>query len=163
MPSLAAFLAGILFAVGLGISGMTQPAKVLAFLDVSGRWDPSLGFVMLGAIAVHAPLARLILQRRTPVLASAFVLPAQSEVTGRLFIGAAVFGVGWGLAGLCPGPAITVLASGRPIALAFVGAMIAGMALGRAVEGVIGAPRARARQASRGRTPEAKTLLKEPT
>jgi hypothetical protein len=163
MPSVVAFFAGILFAVGLGVSGMTQPAKVLAFLDVTGRWDPSLALVMLGAIAVHAPLVRLILRRRTPVLSSAFSLPARSAIDGWLFFGAAVFGVGWGLAGLCPGPALTVLASGKPIALAFVAAMLAGMGLGRAVEAGLDARRARRRRALRPAyaAPEAKPLVKD--
>ena len=134
MASLVAFLAGLLFALGLGVSGMTQPPKVVAFLDVAGRWDPSLAFVMLGAIGVHASLARLILRRRAPVLAPAFSLPQRRGVDGPLVLGAAVFGVGWGLAGLCPGPAITLLASGRPTAVGFVAAMLAGMVLGRALE-----------------------------
>jgi hypothetical protein len=129
MSSLAAFLAGLLFAIGLGVSGMTQPAKVLAFLDVAGRWDPRLALVMLGAIGVHAPLARMILRRQSPVLAPAFSLPGRRDADRRLVIGAAVFGIGWGLAGLCPGPAVTTLASGKPVALAFVTAMLAGMAL----------------------------------
>ena len=156
MPSFVAFLAGILFAVGLGVSGMTQPAKVLAFLDVAGRWDPSLALVMLGAIGVYAPLVRLILRRRTPVLSPVFSLPPRSELNGRLFFGAAVFGVGWGVAGLCPGPALTVVASGRPIALAFVAAMLSGMGLGRAIEGGIRdrtrSHRARALQKKIGRS-----------
>jgi uncharacterized protein len=137
MASVAAFFCGVLFALGLGLSGMTQPAKVLAFLDVGGRWDPSLGFVMLGAIGVHAPLVRLILRRRAPVLASAFHLPTLRRVDRRIVAGAAVFGVGWGLGGLCPGPALTVLASGKPIAVVFVAAMLAGMALEAAVERLV--------------------------
>jgi uncharacterized protein len=134
MPSLAAFFAGVLFAIGLGVSGMTQPAKVLAFLDVTGRWDPSLAFVMLGAIGVHALLLRVILRRRKPILAPAFSLPARRDVDGRLIFGAAVFGTGWGLAGLCPGSAVTLVASGRPIALVFVGAMLTGMVVAQRLE-----------------------------
>ena len=133
-PSVAAFLCGTLFAVGLGVSGMTQPAKVLAFLDVAGRWDPSLALVMLGAIGVHAPIARLVLRRHAPVLAPGFHLPAAGTVDMRLVSGAAVFGVGWGLAGLCPGPAVTVIASGNSVIVAFVSAMLAGMALVSAAE-----------------------------
>ena len=129
MASFVAFVAGLVFALGLGLSGMTQPAKVLGFLDVGGRWDPSLAFVMAGAVSVHAALARLILRRSAPVLAPCFSLPVRREIDGRLLIGAAVFGVGWGLAGLCPGPAVTVLASGKPIAVAFVGAMLIGIVL----------------------------------
>jgi hypothetical protein len=138
IASLVACASGFLFALGLGVSGMTQPAKVLAFLDVAGSWDPSLALVMIGAIAVHAPIARLILRRRAPVLASAFHLPALRTIDGRIVTGAAVFGVGWGLAGLCPGPAVTVLASGKPIAFAFVGAMLAGMAVESALERLVG-------------------------
>ena len=148
-PSLAAFLAGVLFAAGLGVSGMTQPAKVLAFLDVAGRWDPSLAFVMLGAIAVHAPLARRILVRPAPVLAPGFSLPVRRDVDARLVVGAATFGVGWGLSGLCPGPAITLLASARPIAVVFVAAMLAGMAAERAVERTPGRPTPRLADRSR--------------
>jgi uncharacterized membrane protein YedE/YeeE len=132
--SLVAFLAGALFALGLGVSGMTQPSKVLAFLDVAGRWDPSLAFVMVGAIGVYGSLARMILRRRAPVLAPAFPSPPRGAVDAALVVGAAVFGVGWGLAGLCPGPAIALLASGRPVAAGFVAAMLAGMILGRALE-----------------------------
>jgi uncharacterized protein len=144
--SLAAFVAGVLFALGLGVSGMTQPAKVLAFLDVGGHWDPSLALVMLGAIGIHAPLVPLILGRRAPLLAPAFSLPPRRDVDGRLLGGAVVFGIGWGLAGLCPGPAITVLASGKPVVLGFVAAMLAGMRLGRAAED---RPRSRSPQGAR--------------
>jgi uncharacterized membrane protein YedE/YeeE len=147
-PSLVAFLAGVLFALGLGISGMTQPAKVLGFLDLGGPWDPSLAFVMIGAIGVHAPLARLILRRRAPLLVPAFSIPARRNVDARLLLGAAVFGCGWGLAGLCPGPAVTVLASGKPIALAFVGAMLAGTVLAQVLEREIGARGARRPEAA---------------
>jgi uncharacterized protein len=133
MASLVAFLTGLLFALGLGISGMTQPAKVLGFLDVAGRWDPSLAFVMAGAIGVYAALARLILRRRAPLVAPSFSLPVRRRVDARLLIGAAVFGIGWGLAGLCPGPAVTALASGKPIAVAFVGAMLIGTVLADAL------------------------------
>jgi len=127
MVTVVAFASGLLFALGLGVSGMTRPEKVLAFLDVAGRWDPSLAFVMLGAIGVHAVLLRVILRRRAPLLAPAFALPVRSEVDARLLVGAAIFGVGWGLAGLCPGPAVTVLASGRMLGVAFVLAMLVGM------------------------------------
>ena len=143
MPSLVAFLVGIVFALGLGVSGMTRPAKVLAFLDIGGRWDPSLALVMLGAIGVYAPLARMILRRRTPVLAEVFSVPPSRPVNARLVTGAAVFGVGWGLVGLCPGPAMTALASARPLVLAFVAAMLSGMGLEHAVERRLGERRAR--------------------
>jgi uncharacterized membrane protein YedE/YeeE len=126
---LAAFVSGAVFAVGLGIAGMTQPGKVLAFLDVRGAWDPSLAFVMLGAIATHALLLRLILARGTPLLAARFAPPTRRDIDLRLVAGEALFGIGWGLAGFCPGPAVTSLAGGRAEPLVFVAAMIAGMAL----------------------------------
>jgi uncharacterized membrane protein YedE/YeeE len=127
VKSLVAFVCGVTFALGLGIGGMTQPVRVLAFLDVAGDWDPRLAFVMLGAIAVYAPVYRLALRRGRPVLASAFNLPATRSIDGRLLAGAILFGIGWGLAGLCPGPAFTALASGQPGALLFVIAMAAGI------------------------------------
>jgi uncharacterized membrane protein YedE/YeeE len=128
-PALAAFLSGAIFAVGLGVSGMTRPGKVLAFLDVGGAWDPSLAFVMLGAIVVHALLLRPILGRRAPVLVPRFALPTRRDIDWRLVGGEALFGIGWGLAGFCPGPAIVSLAGGRAEPLLFVVAMAAGIAL----------------------------------
>ena len=133
-----AFACGLLFALGLGLSGMTQPSKVLAFLDVLGAWDPSLALVMAGAIAVHLPLSRL---RRRALQAPADGIgcaadDSDADGTGtlidrRLVIGAAMFGVGWGLSGYCPGPAIVSLASGATGVLVFVGAMLVGVALYR--------------------------------
>ena len=127
MALLTAFVAGLLFAVGLGVGGMTQPAKVFGFLDVAGKWDPSLAFVMLGAIAVHATAMRGILGRRTPLFAVRFALPTRRDVDARLVAGAALFGAGWGLVGYCPGPAVTALGGGVPTAAIFVPAMVAGM------------------------------------
>jgi uncharacterized membrane protein YedE/YeeE len=127
MITLVAWLCGLVFALGLGVSGMTRPEKVLAFLDIGGRWDPSLAFVMIGAIAVHAMLVRFILRRGAPLLCPTFALPTRRDIDVPLLAGAAIFGIGWGLAGLCPGPALTVLASGRLPAVAFVLAMLAGM------------------------------------
>ena len=124
----AAFLAGILFAVGLGIAGMTQPAKVIGFLDATGSWDPSLAFVMLGAIAVYAACYRVALRRAAPILTQRFMLPTRRDVDARLIAGAALFGLGWGIAGFCPGPAVTALASGHAAPVIFVTAMLAGMA-----------------------------------
>jgi uncharacterized membrane protein YedE/YeeE len=130
---LGAFLAGTLFALGLGVAGMTRPGKVVAFLDVAGAWDPSLAFVMAGAIATHALLLRRVLRRGAPLLGGAFALPTRRDLDGRLLGGAMLFGVGWGLAGYCPGPAVTALAAGRGEPVLFVAAMLAGMTLHRAV------------------------------
>ena len=131
-PLLTAFGAGLLFALGLGVGGMTDPAKVRAFLDVTGAWDPGLLFVMAGALGTHALTRRLILRARSrPVLAPAFPAFGGTRVDARLLGGAAIFGVGWGLVGYCPGPAFTALASGSPVTWAFVAAMGAGMLLFR--------------------------------
>jgi uncharacterized membrane protein YedE/YeeE len=128
-PASLAFLAGLLFGVGLAIGGMTQPAKVLAFLDVAGAWDPSLLFVMLGAIAVYFTANRFVASHRAPWTGGAFQLPSRRDIDARLVLGAALFGVGWGLGGYCPGPGITALASGSTAAFTFVVAMVAGMLL----------------------------------
>jgi uncharacterized protein len=123
-----AFLSGLIFAIGLGVSGMTQPAKVLAFLDVTGAWDASLAFVMIGAIGINLVACRLILRRAGPVLGGVFQLPRRHDIDRRLLLGAGIFGVGWGLAGYCPGPGLVSLAGGHAGAIAFVAAMIAGQA-----------------------------------
>jgi uncharacterized membrane protein YedE/YeeE len=133
MAQLTAFIAGLLFAAGLGVGGMTQPAKVFGFLDVAGNWDPSLAFVMLGAVAVHATAVRGILRRRAPLFAVRFALPTRRNIDARLVVGAALFGVGWGLGGYCPGPAVTALGGGAPAVGLFVPAMVAGMWLSRAL------------------------------
>jgi uncharacterized membrane protein YedE/YeeE len=126
---LVALFSGALFGLGLAVSGMVDPAKVIGFLDVAGDWDPTLAFVMGGALLVAIPAFRLILRRPRPVLADDFELPTKKDVDARLLGGAALFGVGWGLAGFCPGPSVTALASGLLPVFAFVAAMIAGMAL----------------------------------
>ncbi len=126
---LVAFGAGGLFGAGLLVAGMTRPSKVLGFLDLAGAWDPSLAFVMLGAIAVFAIGFRLIAGRGAPLMAERFDLPARREIDRRLIAGAALFGVGWGLAGFCPGPALVTAGSGSVTALIFVAAMTAGMLL----------------------------------
>lgn len=122
-----AAIAGAMFGAGLLLSGMTRPDKVLGFLDVTGRWDPSLAFVMIGAIGVHAVAYRLIRLRPSPLLDARFHWPPDSGVDRRLLAGAAVFGIGWGLAGFCPGPALVAAATGATSALVFVAAMLAGM------------------------------------
>ncbi|RYZ37017.1 MAG: YeeE/YedE family protein [Myxococcaceae bacterium] len=122
---------GLLFALGLGLGGMTQPEKVLGFLDVAGTWDPSLAMVMMGAVGVHAVLLRLIRRRPAPVLAPRFPAPPSTRVDTALIVGAALFGVGWGLVGYCPGPAfVSVVTGGRDVLL-FVLSMLAGMGLFR--------------------------------
>jgi len=129
---LAAFLSGAVFAAGLVVSGMTKPSKVLAFLDVSGAWDPSLALVMVGAIAVSAVAFRVAARRSAPVLDASFAVPpAGGAIRRRLVAGAALFGLGWGLSGLCPGPAVLSIAGGEAGAFVFVLAMLAGMALER--------------------------------
>lgn len=127
--NISAFLSGLLFAIGLGISGMTDPANVLGFLDIAGHWDYRLAFVMGGAIAVHAALRPLILGRQRPLFAAKFPTFSASGVDRGLLVGAGLFGVGWGLGGYCPGPALTSLATGATQLLVFVPAMFAGMAL----------------------------------
>lgn len=136
---LMAGLCGLLFALGLGLGGMTDPAKVVGFLDVAGAWDPSLAFVMAGALGTHAVLRRLVLRRKQPVLAPAFPSLKSARVDGRLMGGAALFGIGWGLSGYCPGPALATLPTGGSMVLLFVVAMLAGMGVFRAWE-VLRAP-----------------------
>jgi len=121
--------AGALFGLGLAISGMVDPAKVIGFLDVAGDWDPTLAFVMGGALLVTIPAFRLIFKRPRPVLVDEFELPTKKGLDTRLLGGSALFGVGWGLSGFCPGPAVTALATGLTPVFAFVVAMIAGMAI----------------------------------
>ncbi|AKQ66632.1 GENE II AND X protein [Myxococcus hansupus] len=134
LRAFSAFFSGLLFALGLGISGMTDPAKVLGFLDVAGAWDYRLAFVMGGAIAVHAALRPLIRRRVRPLFAAGFSVPALQRVDAKLVAGAAVFGVGWGLGGYCPGPALTSLSTGALALWVFVPAMFAGMFLVQVVQ-----------------------------
>ena len=122
-----AFAVGLLFGLGLLVSGMADPAKVLAFLDVTGRWDPSLAFVMAGAVAVSATGYLVARRRGRPLLASRLEIPNRRDLDPRLIAGAAVFGIGWGLGGLCPGPALTLLTVAPAQAVTFVVAMVVGM------------------------------------
>jgi uncharacterized membrane protein YedE/YeeE len=126
---LVSLFSGALFGLGLTISGMVNPQKVIGFLDVAGNWDPTLAVVMGGALLVVIPALRLIFKRSRPVLEDEFEVPTKKELDAELLGGSALFGVGWGLSGLCPGPAMTALASGLAPVFAFVAAMIAGMAL----------------------------------
>ncbi len=123
----AAFGAGALFAVGLAFSGMTRPSKVVGFLDLAGDWDASLAFVMMGAIAVHFVAYRLVLRRPAPLFDGSFHLPTRRDIDLRLVLGAAVFGVGWGLGGYCPGPGLVSAAAGALGAVVFVVGMTVGM------------------------------------
>jgi uncharacterized membrane protein YedE/YeeE len=133
MGILLQFVIALIFGIGLVISGMVDPAKVLNFLDVAGSWDPSLAFVMAGAVTVTMAGYRVVLARPKPLFAPEFQLPTRREIDARLLLGAGLFGVGWGLAGFCPGPALTALGLGAPGTLAFVPAMLAGMAAARSL------------------------------
>ena len=127
--SITAFFSGMVFALGLGIAGMTRPIKVIGFLDFLGNWDASLAFVMMGAIGVYFFAYRRVDKMKAPILAPSFSLPKRSDLNAGLIGGAALFGIGWGLGGFCPGPALTSLATGAAPVLIFVVAMIAGMYL----------------------------------
>jgi uncharacterized membrane protein YedE/YeeE len=127
----AALGTGVLFGVGLTVSGMVQPLKVVGFLDVAGAWDPTLALVMGSALAVTALAFPLILRRERPLFANSFSLPTRQEVDAPLLAGSALFGIGWGLGGFCPGPALASLALGAPGAWIFTAAMAAGMLLHR--------------------------------
>jgi hypothetical protein len=128
---LASFGAGLIFGVGLVIAQMTSPAKVTGFLDLFGHWDPSLAFVMIGAIGAHFTLRRLILRNSRPVLGDAFPIKVNRAIDARLVIGAAIFGIGWGLGGVCPGPGIVDIGQGSLYALVFCLTMAMGMLLER--------------------------------
>jgi hypothetical protein len=125
--SVAALLAGLVFGGGLALSGMLNPAKVLGFLDVAGAWDPTLAFVMCGAVAVNAVGFALTRRRAAPLFADAFSLPTRRDLDAPLLGGAVLFGIGWGLVGLCPGPAVASLVRGAPEVWGFVAAMLVGM------------------------------------
>ncbi|WP_199154339.1 YeeE/YedE family protein [Chromobacterium sp. ASV23] len=126
---ISAALAGLIFGSGLIVAGMANPAKVLAFLDITGRWDPSLALVMAGAIAVALPAFAWAKRRERSLLGEAMQLPTSRRVDRRLLAGSLIFGIGWGLAGICPGPALVLAGSGLADGLLFLLAMLAGMAL----------------------------------
>lgn len=136
-PLLAALLSGFTFGAGLVVSGMTRPDKVIAFLDLADGWDPSLAFVMGGAIGVHLLLFRFILKQDSPLFAERFGIPTRSDIDGRLVLGAGTFGVGWALGGYCPGPALTSLTSFAPHVLVFVAMLIVGITLQRALDAAL--------------------------
>lgn len=132
--SIAALVAGFIFSIGLGLSGMTQPQKVIGFLDLFGNWDPSLIFVMAGAIAVHFVTYKIIRKRSSPLFDNNWHVPTKKDLTPALFVGSFLFGVGWALAGFCPGPAITSLASFEKTPLIFVLSMLIGMFIFKLVD-----------------------------
>lgn len=144
MKTFSALLAGLLFGIGLAMSGMLDPVRVLGFLDVAGAWDPTLAFVLGGAVAVSAAGYQLARRRQRPAFAERFDIPAGRQIDAPLLAGAATFGVGWGLAGFCPGPALASLSLGLPKSIGFVAAMLLGMAL----HGAVTRRRGRARQAA---------------
>lgn len=129
--AITAYWVGLLFAIGLGLSGMTQPQKVIGFLDVFGEWDSTLLFVMGGAVGFHFFIYRWSLKRESPLFSAKWHVPTKQEITSSLVIGSLLFGMGWGLAGYCPGPALVSLATFKAKPLIFVGSMIGGMYLYR--------------------------------
>lgn len=134
MLNVNSFITGVIFGLGLIISGMTDPEKVLGFLDLAGAWDPSLFFVMVGAISISAVAFYIARRRDRSVLGAPMQLPTSKRIDKRLLLGSLMFGVGWGIAGFCPGPALVSTASGQPKALLFTAAMLAGMALTHVIE-----------------------------
>jgi len=140
MQAAASFLAGLVFGLGLIVSGMANPAKVLGFLDLAGSWDPSLALVMAGAIAAGMPVFAIVRGWRQSLLSLDMKLPLASQIDRRLVGGSLLFGIGWGIAGFCPGPGLVALGMGEVKALVFVAAMLGGMALFELLERRGGAP-----------------------
>lgn len=153
MHVFASFLVGLLFGTGLVISGLINPAKVLNFLDIAGTWDPSLAFTMGGAVLTTALGYKLTFGRGKPLLSDRFHVPSASDIDMRLVSGAALFGIGWGLVGYCPGPAIAALSSGGAPTAIFVIAMLAGMAIARNLTSPL-ARRAESRSLPAGSAPK---------
>lgn len=131
MPLFTAFISGLLLSIGIALSGMIDPAKVLGFLNVLGNWDPSLALVMVGALVVYTLGFRLIQHKSTPIFTAQFYLPTQTKIDRPLLVGASLFGIGWGLVGYCPGPAIAAISTGSIGTLGFVLAMISGWFIAR--------------------------------
>jgi uncharacterized membrane protein YedE/YeeE len=134
MLNAIAFFVGLLFGLGLIISGMTNPAKILNFLDLTGTWDPSLALVMFGAILVGSGGFAMAKKRQRSLLGAPMQLPTATRLDKRLLIGSLIFGIGWGIAGFCPGPAIVSAAAGQAKAWIFIGAMLVGIILHRMIE-----------------------------
>ena len=143
MRYVSSYLIGLIFGIGILISGMANPAKVLNFFDVAGNWDPSLILVMGGALAVTFIGYRIVLRRPAPIIDATFHLPDNPRIDARLLGGAAVFGVGWGIAGFCPGAAIPALGTGRFEVIVFVAALVAGIFAAKALMAFSGARAAR--------------------
>lgn len=133
MRMISAFTVGLIFGLGIAVSGMINPAKVLNFFDIAGHWDPSLIFVMGGALITTFIGYRLVLRRPAPLIEDRFQLPTNSTIDARLIGGSALFGLGWGIAGFCPGAALPALATGKLEVLSFVGALLAGIWVARRI------------------------------
>lgn len=134
MRLLTAILTGVIFGLGISISGMINPVKVINFFDLAGSWDPSLAFVMAGALAVAIPGYRLVLGRPSPAFETAFQLPDTRVIDRRLVLGSATFGMGWGIAGFCPGGALPAIGTGDPGVFLFLAALIAGILIARTLQ-----------------------------
>lgn len=135
--AIASFFCGIVFTLGLAISGMTQPAKVVGFLDVFGNWDTSLVFVMASAVGVYYIAFQVITRRKIPILAPKFLIPTRTDLDFRSIAGGVMFGVGWGISGLCPGPVLATLGTGTSSVIVMMGFMLAGFYLSN----IIGQPK----------------------
>jgi uncharacterized protein len=133
MRALLIFVTGLIFGLGIAISGMANPAKVLNFFDIAGAWDPSLLLVMISAMVTAMAGYRLVFRRSRPIFGNSFHLPDKKVIDGSLIGGSALFGIGWGIAGFCPGGAIPALGLGRPEPFIFLAALLAGMVLARAM------------------------------
>lgn len=140
----AAYLIGLIFGLGISMSGMANPAKVLNFFDLAGSWDPSLAFVMGGAVVITFFGYRWVLSRSQPLFDTSFALPTRTDIDLRLISGSLIFGIGWGIAGFCPGGALPVLGTGNSTVLLFVAALITGIYLTRKLEGILANRPARA-------------------
>ncbi|MFA6239099.1 MAG: DUF6691 family protein [Bacteriovorax sp.] len=134
MKNAVSFIVGLIFAIGLGISGMTQVHVVRGFLDIFGSWNPALMGVMIGAIGVHSLFYYNIKKKSSPLLDTKFHLPTRKDIDKKLLIGSAVFGIGWGWAGICPGPGIVAATSGNMNILIFVASMLTGMGIYKLIE-----------------------------
>ncbi len=129
MKFAVSFVAGIFFSIGLVISGMTNPNIVIGFLDIFGEWDMRLIFVMGGAVGVNLVLFRLILKRKRPLMSESFSLPTAKDIDFKLILGSVLFGVGWGIMGICPGPGIVNMVTAQPLFIVFIGCMLVGMGI----------------------------------